>query len=478
MTKRFSLTTRLTVFYTMASAAVLLGLGWVTSLAMNQHFEDLDRGILQDKIHLIQEVAAKASSKADLQARLSEVLHSHEGLIVSIRANGVPLYGTSGLKIPDESVRDIGEDIQDQSVLNWQSDGHQYRALGALVTASTFLNDEPLTVRVALDTKLHDHFQTHFQTTLTIYVVLATLFSGVLGWVAANRGLAPLRVMRSRAQAVTSNKMGARMPVDAVPVEMADLASTLNDMLDRLQEDFRRLSEFSSDLAHELRTPISNLLTETQVTLSTKRSNDDYQDVLASNSEELQRLARMVSDMLFLAKTEHGLALPSREAIAVAEQVQALFDFYEALASEKGIRLELIGDGMVSGDRLMLRRALSNLLSNALRHAAPDTAVTIQIETHETSAEVRVINQGTGISTEMLPRLFDRFFRVDKSRTHPESDGAGLGLAITRAIMEAHGGEISVSSDSGVTWFSLRFPKMEVHSVDARQPLEDKRKFG
>ena len=316
-----------------------------------------------------------------------------------------------------------------------------------------------MTVWVALDTQHHAHFQRQFQTTLVVYVVLATLLSGLLGWIAAHRGLAPLRIMKSRAQSVTSNKMGERMPVAAVPVEMADLAITLNDMLDRLQEDFRRLSEFSSDLAHELRTPISNLLTETQVTLSMVRTNADYQDVLASNSEELQRLARMVSDMLFLAKTEHGLALPSREIISVATEVQALFDFYEALAAEKGLRLELTGDGSIHGDRLMLRRALSNLLSNALRHAAPNSAVLIHIQTHASTTEVHVANQGAAIAPEMLPRLFDRFFRIDKSRAHPDSDGAGLGLAITRAIMEAHGGRISVTSEAGVTCLSLEFPE-------------------
>ena len=459
MTQRFSLTTRLTVFYTLASATVLLGLGWVTSMAMNQHFEDLDRSLLEDKIHLIQEVTTKATSLQDLQTRLNEVLHSHEGLIVNVQLSGKMLYETAKFEIPDGYAGEVGTDLKSQKMQSWQSAGHQYRALGMLIS-SELQSDEPLAVWVALDTKLHDHFQTHFQTTLMLYVTLATLFSGVLGWMAANRGLAPLRIMRTRAQAVTSNQLEERMPVEAVPVEMADLAETLNDMLDRLQEDFRRLSEFSSDLAHELRTPISNLLTETQVTLSAKRSNEDYQDVLASNSEELQRLARMVSDMLFLAKTEHGLALPSRETIAVEVEVQTLFDFYEALASDKEMRLELIGSGVVSGDRLMLRRALSNLLSNALRHASPGTVVSIEIQSRE-SVEVTVSNRGPGISPEMLPRLFDRFFRVDKSRTHPESDGAGLGLAITRAIMAAHGGGISVSSKSGVTRFTLSFPKSE-----------------
>lgn len=456
MTQRFSLTTRLTLFYTLASATVLLGLGWVTSVAMNRHFEDLDRATLEDKIHLIQEVSGKATSRPDLQANLNDILHSHEGLFVSIHRNGQVIYATSDLKIPNEAVK-VGEDLPAQSVLGWQNKGHEYRALGALLTSPT-ADSEPMTVWVALDTQHHAHFQRQFQTTLVAYVIFATLFSGLLGWIAAHRGLAPLRIMKSRAQSVTSNKMGERMPVTAVPVEMADLAITLNDMLDRLQEDFRRLSEFSSDLAHELRTPISNLLTETQVTLSMARSNADYQDVLASNSEELQRLARMVSDMLFLAKTEHGLALPSRGRISVATEVQALFDFYEALASEKGLRLELVGDGSIHGDRLMLRRALSNLLSNALRYATPNSVVAIHIQTYADNTSVRVTNEGVDISPEMLPRLFDRFFRVDKSRAHPDSDGAGLGLAITRAIMEAHGGRISVTSLAGQACFSLVFP--------------------
>ena len=456
----FSLTTRLTLFYTLVSALVLLGLGWLTSAAMNQHFDALDRAGLQDKIHLIEEVGAKAESKSDLQKRLADVLHSHEGLIVTLQTNGQTLFATEALKIPDAAIKNLSQESKTQKLFNWETKDHQYRALGALIS-TPLIGDEVLTLWVVLDSKLHAHFQEHFRFTLAIYVILATVFSGLLGWLAAKQGLAPLRIMKSRAQAVTSNKMGERMPVKTVPVEMADLAQTLNDMLDRLQEDFRRLSEFSSDLAHELRTPISNLLTETQVTLSSKRSNTEYEDVLASNSEELQRLARMVSDMLFLAKTENGLTLPSQETIAIATQAQALFDFYEALAFEKGIDLALTGEGLISGDRLMLRRALSNLLSNALRHATIGTTVSIKVETINDKVQVSVINHGSMISEEMLPRLFDRFFRVDKSRAHPHSDGAGLGLAITRAIMLAHGGGVTVTSRLGETCFSLIFPKID-----------------
>lgn len=456
---RLSLTARLTIFYTLISAVVLLGLGGLTAMAIQQHFLDLDRAILQDKVHTIQEIGSKSDSIGDMTSRLRDVLHSHEGVYVRILLGEQPIYATSELEIPSGVNPRVGATLAGgfRELLSWQIADQKYLALsGHIRTPGN--SGQTLDVRVAVDTRHHAHFIESFQNTMLIYVVIATLLSGFLGWFAANRGLSPLRIMKNRAAVVTSNKLGERMPVEAVPVEMAELAASLNAMLDRLQADFRRLSEFSSDLAHELRTPISNLLTETQVNLSMPRSIEVYQDVLASNSEELQRLARMVSDMLFLAKTENGLALPSIEIIAVEVEVKALFDFYEALASERAVRLELLGIGEVLGDRLMLRRALSNLLSNALRHANLKSDVQVQIDTTPKSTSITVVNQGVAIPPEIQPRLFDRFFRADKSRTSQDSDGAGLGLAITRAIMDAHGGTISVESSSSTTRFSLIFP--------------------
>ena len=238
----------------------------------------------------------------------------------------------------------------------------------------------------------------------------------------------------------------------------SDLARELNHMLDRLQEDFQRLSDFSSDLAHELRTPISNLLTQTQVTLSAKRDADTYRDTLASNAEELQRLARMVADMLFLAKTERGVDLPHKEWFSAAAEVQALLEFYEAVAEEKGIDLRAHGDGDIQGDRLMFRRAVSNLLSNAIRHTPDEGDVQIYVSRDEDAIKVIVENTGKEIEPKDLSRLFDRFYRADPSRTHPGSDGAGLGLSITKAIVEAHGGTVSAHSSQGRTRFTLVFP--------------------
>jgi two-component system heavy metal sensor histidine kinase CusS len=260
------------------------------------------------------------------------------------------------------------------------------------------------------------------------------------------------------AQGISANRLGERLPPESVPTELADLAISFNDMLERLEGSFRRLSDFSSDLAHELRTPISNLMTETQVAISKARSADQYREVLYSNLEEYERLARMIADMLFLAKADNGLIVPSSEMVDLAAETRELFGFYEAFAEEQGVSLILAGAGSVGGDRLMIRRALSNLLSNAIRHTPRGGTVKVLVGQHSSGdIHLSVDNPGEDIEPEHLPRLFDRFYRIDRSR-QKASEGAGLGLAITKSIIEAHRGTIRISSAEGTTRFAIAFP--------------------
>ena len=258
---------------------------------------------------------------------------------------------------------------------------------------------------------------------------------------------------------VTAQQLSHRLPVDSVPFELAELAQSLNDMLARLEEAFIRLSDFSSDIAHELRTPVSNLMTQTQVALSRARSADEYRNILESNAEEFERMARMISDMLLLAKAENGLVVPNRETLDLATEVRALFDFYDALADEKGLQLRLEGRAEVSADRLMLRRALGNLLSNAVRHASANTLLRVLVGDDADTVSIAIENSGEAIAPENLGRVFDRFYRVDPSRQR-SSEGTGLGLAITRSIVLAHGGTIIAKSAGAVTTFTIRLPRL------------------
>jgi two-component system heavy metal sensor histidine kinase CusS len=391
-----------------------------------------------------------------LSSRLDDLLDSHHGLFIDLRLGEQPVYGQPAPAFPSR----LTEASEGANPVDWLEGQQTLRGFSAKLDAprsADIAAPTAMQLRIAVDTVHHAHFLGELRQTLTLYLVGSIVLSGLLGWWVARRGLAPLRVMKERAMTVTAQKLHQRMPMDAVPVEFSDLAQSLNTMLERLQSDFARLQEFSSDLAHELRTPINNLLTQTQVSLAQKRDASVYQDILASNAEEFQRLARMVSDMLFLAKTEHGIELPNPEAISLAQETRALFEFYDAVADEKHIRFSLSGEAVVMGDRLMVRRAIGNLLSNALRHSPENADVTVTIEKQGAHIILSLANSGPAISPEVLPRLFDRFFRADKSRSHPYSEGAGLGLSITRAIMAAHGGSVTACSSNGITTFCLAF---------------------
>jgi two-component system heavy metal sensor histidine kinase CusS len=471
--RALSLTQRLAIFFTVLAAAVVFGLGLVVVEATARHFVDLDRATLLDKQHLIEDIVQSATSADDTKWRLDEALSHHHGLYVVVKdAHGGLLYRSPGFRSPGPGQPPTPSpgDGAEGHLQHWASGGQEYRAIRFQV-APAYEPRGALEVLAAIDTEHHEHFLAELRRTLLWYALLAVAVSGLLGWLAAHQGLAPLRAMRARAAAVSGHRFSARMPVAAVPIEMADLAAELNGMLDRLQEDYRRLAEFSSDLAHELRTPISNLLTQTQVALSTKRDAPTYRNILASNAEELERMARMVADMLFLAKAERGMPLPNRERFSAAQEVQALLEFYDAVAEEKGIGLSVKGDGEIEGDRLMFRRAVSNLLSNAVRHADAGSPVTVRIDSAEDGVSVSVANRADDIHPSVLPRLFDRFFRGDPSRAHPASEGAGLGLSITKAIVEAHAGRIEALSQDRTVRIVMRFPTPPAPlKADGREP--------
>jgi len=457
---RQSLTLRLTLLFATASTAVLLALGFLIGHSIEQHFEELDMEVLTGKLELARHALAKVRSQADLDALpklFDDSMVGHHGLdIAVIGPDGRQLFVTGGAAFPSHMLERSARRKELRPVV-WESGGTSFRGISA--SAPTGVSDwPPATVAVATAISHHQDFMGSFRITLWLFVAFAAVLTGFLGWMSARRGLAPLRDMRQGAAAVTASRLDYRLPVDAVPAELAELANSLNAMLARLEDSFHRLSDFSSDLAHELRTPVGNLMTQTQVALSKARTADEYREVLYSNAEEFERLARMISDMLFLAKSDNALIVPGQAPVDLASEVRELFEFYEALAEEKNVSLSLVGEGHVAGDKLMLRRAISNLLSNAIRHTGKGGEIGVRINRLDDDwTRLAIENTGEAVSAEHLPRLFDRFYRVDPSRQR-NSDGAGLGLAITKSIVEAHAGSIMVHSEGGKTRFELTFP--------------------
>jgi two-component system heavy metal sensor histidine kinase CusS len=265
--------------------------------------------------------------------------------------------------------------------------------------------------------------------------------------------------MSAVARGISAQSLNARLPEEQIPPELAEMAHSFNAMLARLDDSFQRLSAFSADIAHELRTPLSNLLTHTQVTLTRPRPIEDYREALHSNLEELQWMAQLVNDMLYLAKADHGLLMPKREPLELADETDVLLEFFAPLAEDAGVKLTREGHARIEGDRSMLRRALSNLLDNALRFTPAEGYVSLRIVDQPSAVRISVENSGEGISAELLPRLFDRFYRADPARQEGSSEHAGLGLAITQSIVRAHGGQIHCESEAGWTRFVIELPK-------------------
>lgn len=460
LTGKTSITRRLTLLFVFASSAVLLALGFVIASSVEQHFEELDMEVLMGKMELVRHSLAMFKSQDDLE-RITQLLDNalvgRHGLEVMVLSpNHDVIFATPNASFPIDLVAASAAHSSHQA-LTWTQAEQTYRGIAAELPTGSSARSRVI-VAVATDTVHHQAFFRSFLQTLWLFVAGAAALTGLLGWAAARRGLAPLRAMREQTQAVTAQQLSHRLSVESVPLELAELAESLNEMLARLEKAFLRLSEFSSDIAHELRTPVSNLMTQTQVALARARSADEYRGILESNAEEFEHMARMISDMLLLAKAENGLAVPNRERVSLAGEVRVLFDYYDAVAEEKGLQLKLEGEGEVNADRLMLRRALGNLLSNAVRHSAANTTIQVNISEAAQAVSIAMENTGDTILAEYLDRVFDRFFRINPSRQR-SSEGTGLGLAITKSIVTAHDGTIAARSAEGVTTFTIKLPR-------------------
>jgi len=457
---RLSLTTRLSLLFMLALTGVLLAAGLTVNLLSREHFLDLDRHALHEKLQASQRLLGGLQRVEQLES-VRPALHTLLGAHQDLRAQ---LFDGAGrLLLAEPTQASIPERFRHQTdeLWEWWEEGRLLRGLSAELAL-----DEPgesLTLLLALDVTHHADFFTLLQRWLWLALAICALLSTGLGWLVARSGLRPLREVTQVAATVSARSLKERIPEASLPVELRPLVSSFNGMLERLDDAFVRLSNFSADIAHELRTPISNLMTQTQVALSRPRTVDEYQDILASNLEEYERIARMVSDMLFLAKAEGNTLAHAGESIDLAREADALIDFYEALADERQVRIVRQGQASVQGDRLMLRRALSNLISNALRHTPKEGQITIRIDADAAGVRLAVSNVGDPIPADQIERIFERFHRGSAQR-ESRGEGAGLGLAITRSIVQAHGGHITARSAEGVTCFTITLPRNEASS--------------
>ena len=288
-----------------------------------------------------------------------------------------------------------------------------------------------------------------FERLLLPIVLVGALGVAALGYWIARLGLRPVVQLSKQAQGIGPHARRQRLADESLPVELSQLGQSFNAALDRLDVAYVQLESFNADVAHELRTPLANLIGQTQVALTRERGAPELRELLHTNLEDLERLRAIVADMLFLARAEQGARASQAVPSSLAAEVRKTVEFYEVLLEEAGLTVQIDGDAEAVIETSLFHRAMSNLLQNAIQHAPRGSVLRVNVQAQKSGALVGVSNLGSDISPEQLARLFDRFYRVDAARTNSDANH-GLGLAIVKAVARMHGGQVMARCEGGV----------------------------
>lgn len=315
----------------------------------------------------------------------------------------------------------------------------------------------PLRFMIGIDTETFHETQHNLLIALIGLAIVGVLMASALGYWVARIGLKPLIKLSHEAQRLAPPLRAGRLRLSPLPPELEQFVDSFNSTLERVEQAYSRLESFNADVAHELRSPLTNLIGQTQVALTRGRSAEHYFEVLQSNLEELERLRSIINDMLFLASADQGNKATKLTSTSLADEVATTLEYLDFILEDAQVEVQVSGDAQVQIEVAHLRRALINLLSNAVQHTGPGQVIEVRIEVEEHQVSIGVANPGSPIASEHLPRLFERFYRVDASRSN-SGNNHGLGLAIVKAIALMHGGDVFVRSDRGMNTFGIYLP--------------------
>jgi two-component system heavy metal sensor histidine kinase CusS len=466
--RRLSLSTRLVGVFVAITIACFGTVGVILYQALTTRIiaQD-DNAIVLSSRHL-RRLATELESPADVvqhRDRLIDLMLGDQAVAMKVLDDsGQALidYDPSGIPIEQPFVVSADHRILLKDLQNWTTRAGE--PVRGVATRAQLRDNSRIVIVVARVMADRVSLLQRYRRDITLTMLLGIVLSAGLSLLLVRRALRPLHSMTISAQAITTHKLDTRMDAASAPRELYQLALSLNAMLERLEHGFARIWQFTTDLAHDLRTPIGNLRGATEVALTRPRSAIEYQILLASNLEECERVIRMIESVLFLARAENPRFAMQYTDFAVGEELARIVEYFEGLAAEANIKVQIHATARLHADRELLRRALSNLLANALRYTPPLGVIRLEAIERNGAVIISVENPGIGIAAEHLDKLFDRFYRVDKARSNSASS-SGLGLAIVKTIMDLHGGQALVSSQpGGLTRFELHFPTIQQNS--------------
>ena len=399
--------------------------------------------LLQQKATQVRHLLAETMSSADpalLQHKLDDFLVGHVNLWLSLQdRDGRLHYEKRPAPIPTENLRTLRFEV-----------------------VSTELSDGQLEATLTLDTRDEQRLLHKVGMILVAAAACGVGVIGAGGFFLVRVGLRPVRHLADQTARLAADTLHHRLDGSAQPAELVPLVTQFNELLTRLERAYEQSENFNADVAHELCTPLTTLITSAEVALRKPRDNQELREVLAANLEDLQRMASIVQDMLFLSRADCG-ALARRVAVgSLAAIASDVAEFHEDAIEAAGLELKIVGNGAGEFDVGLLNRAISNLVSNATRFADRGSTVEIQIATSDAEVLLTVVNRGTAIDPEHVSHIFDRFYRADVARAGSVQNH-GLGLAIVAAIARMHGGQVFARSENGLTSVGLTL-KRRMHA--------------
>jgi two-component system heavy metal sensor histidine kinase CusS len=446
---------RLTAWYVLAGLALVVFTTASLYFVLVTELKKSADLFLADKIHVLRTMLRERPDDWDglrEEIELESAARRYQQFYIRLLdERNIPLLTTPGmaeqldllqLTAQTQSRPGRAEDVKGR-------DGRLFLVMSAAAAVGSSAQTD--TVQIAIDVSQQQALLARYRHRFWLILLGTLAIFPLVGYQIARRGIRPVREMATTARHISSTNLHERIQPEGYPSELASLAATFNQMLDGLEESFERISRFSADIAHDLRTPVNNIRGEAEVALARARTVDEYREALSSCLEEAVRLSDLIGDLLFLARAESPLAHLHRENLNVGELLSGIREYYEASAADRGVSLSTVVPNepvIAQLDRTLLQRAVGNLVSNALAHTPAGRSVVLGTSIEPAAVRIEVSDAGVGIPPEALPRVFDRFFRVDESRSQA-SGGTGLGLAIVQSIMLLHGGNVEIASKVG-----------------------------
>lgn len=462
---QISIANKLTFSFTAASIIILSLIALVLSWALSNMMLLAEKQYLIDEAHVIQELLKNYPN--DFSSLKQEV----SGVPQALKNNATYTYYVNVIdknEIIIMQTPDAKEHIANapfpKNVTAWQShfrewvnDKGQHYLLISAPAKYDHQGNIITNLQIALNTSYPNALIQKYRLYIAAFFVLLVGLFNILGKLIAKKSLKRLYELATITEQITVSKLSDRIDTTRWPPELTSLGHSFNKMIGGIEKAFDNLSQCTNEIAHELRIPINNLIGSTEIILSRERDPIEYKELLCSNLEEFRRLSRLTDNILFLARNEMPNAFLHFTKLELAKEVKTVCEFFKDFAAEKNIQIIYEGKGSVRGDLLLVQRAITNILNNAIKYTPEGGKIHLTVRSNHDFNDIIITDNGVGISQDKLPHIFDRFYKIDSKST-----GWGLGLAIVKTIMELHKGSIDVESIPGEgSRFFLRFPAFQ-----------------